>query len=120
MTTERAYLREVQYRDDSNLNARAELHRRFSVDRRGLQPWTFDQLELPPDGRLLEVGCGPGMLWTANSGRVPEGWRVVLSDFSPGMARAEAAAQAIGRDGVFRVRKDTGLFIARSHIQSRS
>ena len=45
--SDRAYLRKVQYRDDTNLNARAALHERFSVNPVGLQRWIFDQLELP-------------------------------------------------------------------------
>ena len=84
----RAYLREMQYRDDTNLNARSALHERFSVNPVGLQRWVFDQLDLPARARILEVGCGPGNLWVANVARIPEGWQIVLSDFSPGMVRA--------------------------------
>ena len=31
------------------------------------------------------MGCGPGQLWLDNLDRVPQGWGVTLSDFSPGM-----------------------------------
>ena len=86
--SDRAYLREVQYRDDTNLNARAALHERFSVNPVGLQRWIFDLLDLPSRAEVLEVGCGPGHLWVANLDRIPPGWRVVLSDFSPGMVGA--------------------------------
>lgn len=89
--TERAHLREVQYRDDGNLNARIDLHRRFSVNPAVFSRWVFDQLDPPPDARVLEVGCGPGILWAANRDRVPPGWRVVLTDFSPGMLAAARA-----------------------------
>ena len=58
---ERAYLREVQYRDDTNLNARSAFHELFSVNPGGLQRWVFDQLGLPAQERILEVGCGPGL-----------------------------------------------------------
>src|SRR5262252_6660815 len=85
---ERAYLREMQYRDDTNLNARSALHERFSVNPVGLQRWVFDQLDLPARARILEVGCGPGNLWVPNLTRIPEGWQIVLSDFSPGMVQA--------------------------------
>jgi SAM-dependent methyltransferase len=81
----RERLRQEQYRDDSNLNARADLHRRFSANPVGMHRWVFDQLVLPARACLLEVGCGPGMLWAENRERVPAGGRVVLSDFSPGM-----------------------------------
>ncbi|MDP9352394.1 MAG: class I SAM-dependent methyltransferase [Chloroflexota bacterium] len=45
----------------------------------------FEQLDLPPVARLLELGCGPADLWSRNMGRIPEGWHVTLTDFSPGM-----------------------------------
>jgi len=92
--SERAYLREVQYRDDTNLNAHAALHKRFSVNPVGLQRWILDLLDLPAQAGVLEVGCGPGDLWVANLDRIPPGWRVVLSDFSPGMV--EAARRRLG------------------------
>lgn len=81
----RRYLREVQYGDDSNLNARVELHRRFSTNRGSFHRWVFDHLELPDGARVLEVGCGPGHLWAANTDRVPSGWSALLTDFSRGM-----------------------------------
>jgi ubiquinone/menaquinone biosynthesis C-methylase UbiE len=99
---ERAYLREVQYRDDTNLNARSALHERFSVNPVGLQRWVFDQLALPARARILEVGCGPGNLWVANLARIPEGWQIVLSDFSRGMVQA-ACHRLGGRTFVFEV-----------------
>src|SRR5438874_2293283 len=93
---DRACLREVQYRDDSNLNARIELHRRFTTDPVGFHRWVFQQLDLPADAWVLEVGCGPGHLWAANRERVPAGWTVVLSDFSPGMIAS--ARRRLGGD----------------------
>src|SRR5437660_12140320 len=83
-----AYLRRVQYRDDSNLNARARLHERFTTMRGTLQGWQFDQFELPARAAVLEVGCGPGYLWRVNAERVPEGWTCLLSDLSTGMVAA--------------------------------
>jgi ubiquinone/menaquinone biosynthesis C-methylase UbiE len=99
MTTDRDYLRNQQYRDDRNLNARAALHARFSTAPVGLNRWVFGHLDVPPDARVLEVGCGPGHLWAANDGDVPEGWRIVLSDFSHGMV--SAARDRLGARGQF-------------------
>jgi SAM-dependent methyltransferase len=84
----------VQYRDASNLNARIALHRRFSTNPYGLTRWIFDRFQLPPDARILELGCGPGGLWAENGGRIPDGWRVCLSDRSIGMARTAAETLA--------------------------
>jgi ubiquinone/menaquinone biosynthesis C-methylase UbiE len=67
------------------LNARVELHRRFSLNRGSFNRWVFDQLELPEYAQVFEVGCGPGHLWAANADRVSSGWSAVLTDFSLGM-----------------------------------
>lgn len=93
---ERRYLRDVQYRDDTNLNARVELHRRFSVNSGSFHSWVFDQLDVPDRASLLEVGCGPGHLWAANRERVPAGWEPFLSDFSYGMVTAARSRLGAG------------------------
>ena len=75
----------IQYNSDRNLNARIALHTRFSTNAYGWQRWAFDHLTLPSTARVLELGCGPGGLWTANQDVLPAGWGLVLTDFSPGM-----------------------------------
>jgi SAM-dependent methyltransferase len=84
--SDREYLAR-QYRDASNLNARINIHRRFSTNSYGLLRWIFDRLDLPSVCRILELGCGPGNLWFENGNRIPEGWDVTLSDYSAGMVR---------------------------------
>ena len=87
--TDQEYLKNNQYRDASNLNARAELHRRFSTNVDGWFSWLFDILEtLPSTARVLELGCGPGHLWKESINRIPEGWSITLSDLSDGMVDA--------------------------------
>ena len=76
---------EGQYRDSSNLNARQQLHARFSVNGYGWHRWVFDHLAVPAGLRIIELGCGPGALWAENSDRVSGDWRVTLVDRSPGM-----------------------------------
>jgi ubiquinone/menaquinone biosynthesis C-methylase UbiE len=75
----------AQYRDSSNLAARMDIHRRFSLNQYGWHPWIFDHFKLPSRCRILELGCGPGYLWLENLDRIPAGWEILLSDFSPGM-----------------------------------
>ena len=79
------YLRDEQYKDASNLNARIRLHVEFSTNSYGWFRWVFDHYDLPSQARVLELGCGPGDLWFENIDRIPEGWEISLSDFSPGM-----------------------------------
>jgi SAM-dependent methyltransferase len=83
--TDQNYLLKDQYKDAANLNARLNLHKHFSVNKNGWFPWLFDQMELAPECRLLEVACGTGELWLANMHRIPPGWDITLSDFSAGM-----------------------------------
>ena len=77
-----------QYQNDTNLNARIALHQRFSTNTYPWFRWLFDHYDLPPDARILEIGCGPADLWDQNLDRLPEGWEITLTDFSPGMIEA--------------------------------
>ena len=87
-----------QYRDATNLSARIDLHRRFSTNPYGWQRWVFDQLDLPPRCRILELGCGTAALWRDNLDRIPPGWDITLTDASPGMLE-EARRALTGRPG---------------------
>jgi ubiquinone/menaquinone biosynthesis C-methylase UbiE len=83
------YLRDEQYKNSSNFMARVNLHARFSTNPYRWTSWLLDQIEAPADANVLEVGAGPGVLWRANKERVPQGWQITLSDFSPGMVAEE-------------------------------
>jgi SAM-dependent methyltransferase len=83
-----------QYRDGRNLEARVRLHEQFSKNTLGLHPWLFAQMNLPAQANVLELGCGVGSFWITNRNRIPPGWRVTLTDLSPGMV--EEAEQRLG------------------------
>jgi ubiquinone/menaquinone biosynthesis C-methylase UbiE len=74
-----------QYKDASRLDARIQLHAKYSTNTQGLHAWVFEHLHLPPTCQVLEVGCGSGQLWLVNHHRLPAGWDVTLSDLSAGM-----------------------------------
>lgn len=90
--TNTSYLRNDQYRDASNLNARAAIHQRFSVNSRGWFNWLLDQYQLVADTRILEVGAGPGYMWQQLRERLPHGCTLHLSDLSAGMLRAASVS----------------------------
>lgn len=85
--TNQAYLLGEQYKDASNLNARIALHERFSANPYSYHRWLFDRLDVPPQGRVLEVGCGPATFWTKNLDRIPVKWNITLTDLSSGMVQ---------------------------------
>ena len=92
-----ARLLREQYKDGSNLSARIRLHQRFSTNRYGQMRWMFDRIRIAEDARVLELGCGTGVLWRG-SVEVPRGWRVILTDMSGGMLQETRAHLArLGR-----------------------
>jgi len=93
-------LRTDQYKDSSNLSARAELHQRFSTNQVGWHLWVHDQFNLPEGCKILEVGSGPGYLWKQNHNRSHPSWDICLSDISIGML--EEARTALGSTNRYR------------------
>jgi len=85
--TNQEYLKNDQYADAGNLNARIELHRRFSTNSEDWFRWVFDQLNLTESIKILELGCGPGLLWNHNLDRLSSPNQIILSDFSFGMIK---------------------------------
>lgn len=79
-----AYVRD-QYRDSSNLDARIALHERFSTAEQDFHEWVFDHFDFPAHARILEIGCGTGLLWSKNRARISTTWHLTLSDLSLGM-----------------------------------
>ncbi len=82
---DQSYLLENQYKTASNLNARANLHARFSTNRQGWIDWIFSHFEFPTDAAILDTGCGPGTLWLKNIEKLNSSWKLTLTDFSSGM-----------------------------------
>ncbi|MHB0924609.1 MAG: class I SAM-dependent methyltransferase [Bellilinea sp.] len=80
------YLKKEQYRKSDRLDARVQLHRRFSTNPTVYFEWMYDHLQLQSNMRVLEAGCGTGELWRANLQRLPDGLKITLFDLSTGMA----------------------------------
>lgn len=87
--TDQQYLTTDQYKDASNLDARLEIHKRFSTNSYGWFNWVFDTLDkLPKDANVLELGTGSGALWSNIADKIPVKWNITLSDLSQGMLDA--------------------------------
>ena len=85
---------EEQYRTTDNLRARITLHERFSTSPLSYPRWVFEGYDFDAHAEVLEVGCGDGMIWRENRERIPEGWRLTLTDLSPAMV--DEARTALG------------------------
>lgn len=117
-----------QYADAGNLNARIALHKRFSTSDEPWTGWVLDQISsalAALDGggaasvRVLELGAGPGTLWSENAGRIPPGWRLHLSDLSTGMAQtAQRNLAAAGVAAQFLVADAAAIPLASSSFQA--
>ena len=106
--TDQSYLSNIQYKNSSNLIARATLQQKYSTNPTGWHDWVFSQFDLSPDCKLLEIGCGPGSLWKTNLSDIQENWSIILSDLSAGML--EEAREALRSSNQFRYSvADAGL-----------
>jgi ubiquinone/menaquinone biosynthesis C-methylase UbiE len=93
------YIREVQYRDPSNLNARVSIYR-FQQPHVNLWEGVLALAQLVGDERVLDVGCGNGA-YLGQLERESHSGLVVGMDLSAGMlpearARAPRAALMVG------------------------
>ena len=90
-STDREYLRRVQYGSADNLNARIQIHKRFTNSTQAWEDFIFEHLPDLSGKRLLALGCGNATQWRANQQRFAADATIVLTDLSEGML-AEARA----------------------------
>lgn len=74
----------AQYKTPENLNLRQELHN-YNINKYNWHIWCFDNMKIPDGARVLELGCGNGLLWEKNADRINDNWDILLSDLSQGM-----------------------------------
>jgi DNA-binding transcriptional MerR regulator/precorrin-6B methylase 2 len=76
-----------QYQNATNISARIRLHEGYSINKQGWFPWIYENLNIKPEMKILEIGCGNGALWTERLNKLPEAIEITLSDISDGMLR---------------------------------
>lgn len=74
-----------QYIDSSNLNASVKLQERFSSNKHGWYNWTFQNIKLKENYKVLEIGCGNGALWAKNIEYLNDNVDVTLTDICEDM-----------------------------------
>jgi SAM-dependent methyltransferase len=87
------YLRESQYKDPTNLDARIALHTKYARADEPWYPWLVGRIDWPVGARVLEVGCGTGALWANVAPLLPD-LRLTLTDLSEGMLATAARTVA--------------------------
>ncbi|NEN82356.1 MerR family transcriptional regulator [Paenibacillus elgii] len=90
-----------QYHTATRLQTRIQLYDKCSVNPIGWHRWLFGHLIEQSGCTVLEIGCGDGALWARNMDRIPEAWRMTLSDLSHGMLE-EARSSLGGRKTQFK------------------
>lgn len=86
-----------QYQDASNLNTRISIHDKYSENKQGFGNWVVSNYEIQSGMRVLELGCGTGIIWVGHEDVVEKCSELVLTDFSEGMlatARQNVGARA--------------------------
>jgi SAM-dependent methyltransferase len=85
-------LLEKQYGTSRRFDARVQIHAKYGTNKTPWPIWLFSQYRIPDSARIIEFGCGNGLIWRVNAFRVRPDWNITLSDFSAGML--ETARQA--------------------------
>lgn len=73
-----------QYKNADNLNARINLQS-YNTNKEDWNEWFFRKMDIPEQSKILELGCGNGLLWNKNKDSIKDTWDISLSDFSEGM-----------------------------------
>ena len=87
LSIDREYLRESQYKDPTNLNARSRSTPSTPSADEPWYPWLVGRIDWPAGAEVLEVGCGTGALWANVAPLLPD-LRLTLTDLSDGMLAA--------------------------------
>lgn len=82
---------QAQYATDKNLSTRINFHEKYSVNQKGFGNWLFEQYDLRPGMRILELGCGNASMWRGKEALLPQNCELTLTDFSAGMLEAAKA-----------------------------
>lgn len=83
--TDPDFLKNEAYDDADDLKIRIDIQERFSSNPIPWYRWMLERLALPADGRVLDIGSGPGDLWQDHPNLFSDRLSITLSDLSSGM-----------------------------------
>lgn len=76
-----------QYKESENLQKRINIHA-YSTAKTNWYQWVFDGLQLKSGMKILELGCGNGMLWIAMRHQLPKDIQIYMTDSSENMLQS--------------------------------
>lgn len=76
-----------QYKNEVNLQKRIQIHT-YATAKESWYEFLSRQISLPDNCRILEIGCGTGILWKHLLKNHPQIKEIILSDFSEGMLKS--------------------------------
>jgi ubiquinone/menaquinone biosynthesis C-methylase UbiE len=82
---DQSYLKNKQYHDPGNLDARIKIHSLYSTGSKDWYTFIFEQLRIKRYACLLGLGCGNAMQWKMNRKKFPNDCKIILADLSTGM-----------------------------------
>lgn len=85
--TDTNYLKNKAYENASHLNIRQRITDQHRRHRQGWYRWLYEQIALPTEGMVLDLGSGAGDLWLKNSDHLPSTRHHILTDLSLGMVQ---------------------------------
>lgn len=77
-----------QYATANHLNTRISIHDKYSTNKMGFGNWIFSNYRIDKGMKVLEVGCGTGVMWKNKESFIRACSKLILSDFSEGMVAA--------------------------------
>lgn len=74
-----------QFSNDKNLAFRIDFYKKYTTNKYKFADWLFDKYKFKENINILELGCGNGNHWEGRINQLPNGCKLILSDFSEGM-----------------------------------
>lgn len=90
---------EKQYKTSVNLNQRISIHDKYSTNKQPFGDWIISHYQIGSNSRILELGCGTGIMWKNHLHLLEGGTTLLLTDFSEGMLET-AKANLVGHPNV--------------------
>lgn len=74
----------TQYKNDDNLNKRISIHEYSTAEVEWFH-WLLEKENISEGMKILDIGCGNGLLWKRLAGLLPDNLEIHMVDYSDGM-----------------------------------